>query len=248
MRSVSASRGRWTPGRSVSTSCHSSGPRSPRRGSRGAWSAACRRRSPPSGPTIALTSVDLPTFGRPASATKPERVTRTHATISACSASISPCVGLVVHPHEVQHAVDDGLREVRRCARGRSRRRRARAGRRPRPSSSTGNESTSVGPSLAAVLGVERGDPLGVDELDRDVARPRRPPTRARSRTRRRSDSSGSAERADDLDLEHYSCVRRLRLLRRPQLGRRRAGSARRRRRRSAARACGARRPRRRSG
>ena len=51
-------------------------------------------------PTIALTSVDLPTFGRPASATKPLRVARrrralaahscTQRSSSACSASISP--------------------------------------------------------------------------------------------------------------------------------------------------------------
>ena len=73
MRSVSASRGRCTPGRSVSTSCHSPGrvatPRIARRVVCGLSETIATF-----WPTSALTSVDLPTLGRPASATKPERV------------------------------------------------------------------------------------------------------------------------------------------------------------------------------
>ena len=72
MRRVSSSRGRCTPGRSVSTSCTSSRVATPRIARRVVWglseTIATLR------PTIALTSVDLPTFGRPASATKPDRV------------------------------------------------------------------------------------------------------------------------------------------------------------------------------
>ena len=73
MRSVSASRGRCTPGRSVSTSWKRSGavttPRIARRVVCGLSETIATL-----WPTIALTSVDLPTFGRPASATKPDRV------------------------------------------------------------------------------------------------------------------------------------------------------------------------------
>ena len=73
IRAVSASRGRWTPGRSVSTSWNRSGtvttPRIARRVVCGLSETIATL-----WPTIALTSVDLPTFGRPASATNPERV------------------------------------------------------------------------------------------------------------------------------------------------------------------------------
>ena len=74
MRSVSTSRGRWTPGRSTSTSCHApvgsvATPRLARR-------VVCGRSEMIAtfAPTIALTSVDLPTFGRPARPANPERV------------------------------------------------------------------------------------------------------------------------------------------------------------------------------
>ncbi len=71
MRSVSASRGFWTPGRSTSTSCASPRIATPRIARR----VVCGLSETIAtfSPTIALTSVDLPTFGRPASATKPER-------------------------------------------------------------------------------------------------------------------------------------------------------------------------------
>ncbi len=72
MRSVSASRGRCTPGRSVSTSWKRPGavttPRIARRVVCGLSDTIATL-----WPTIALTSVDLPTLGRPASATKPDR-------------------------------------------------------------------------------------------------------------------------------------------------------------------------------
>ena len=91
MRSVSASRGRWTPGRSTSTSWRVA-VRSRRRGSPAAWSAGLSETIATLWPTSALTSVDLPTFGRPASATKPARVGAPVTTTGsrACSASISP--------------------------------------------------------------------------------------------------------------------------------------------------------------
>ena len=62
-------------------------------------------------PTIRFTSVDLPAFGRPASATKPLRVTARlhHAVLQREHLAV---VGLVVVAAEVQHAVHDGLRQV----------------------------------------------------------------------------------------------------------------------------------------
>ena len=86
-----------------------------RRGSRGASSAACRRRSRPCRPTIALTSVDLPTFGRPASATKPDAASlgrRDPGHDLALHGEHLAVVGLVVHAGQVQRAVDDRLAQV----------------------------------------------------------------------------------------------------------------------------------------
>ena len=114
MRSVSASRGRWTPGRSTSTSWWSAvvaTPRIARRVVCGLSETIATFR-----PTRPFTSVDLPTFGRPASATKPGagdagrpahqrqelRLEREHLAV----------VRLVVHAGEVQRAVDDGFAQV----------------------------------------------------------------------------------------------------------------------------------------
>ena len=72
IRSVSVSRGRCTPGRSTSTSCQSSPvtmPRTSRRVVCGLSDTIATLSA-----TSAFTSVDLPAFGRPASATNPERV------------------------------------------------------------------------------------------------------------------------------------------------------------------------------
>src|SRR5215211_1847449 len=73
IRSVSTSRGRCTPGRSTRTSCQSSPDATPRISRRVVWGLSDTIATLP--PTIRFTSVDLPTFGRPAMATKPERVT-----------------------------------------------------------------------------------------------------------------------------------------------------------------------------
>ncbi len=77
MRWVSASRGRWTPGRSVSTSWNRVGPPTLVTTPRIARRVVCGLSETIATfwPTMALISVDLPTLGRPASATKPERVT-----------------------------------------------------------------------------------------------------------------------------------------------------------------------------
>src|SRR3954463_8239480 len=72
MREVSASRGFWTPGRSVNTSWNSgvvSTPRMARRVVCGLSDTIATL-----WPIIAFTGVDLPTFGRPASATNPDRL------------------------------------------------------------------------------------------------------------------------------------------------------------------------------
>ena len=109
MRAVSASRGRCTPGRSTSTSCASSRVATPRIARRvvcGLSETIAILR-----PTIALTSVDLPTFGRPASATKPARVTQPSQD-SRLQREHLAVVGLVVHADEVQGAVDDRLAQV----------------------------------------------------------------------------------------------------------------------------------------
>ena len=91
IRSVSASRGRWTPGRSTSTSCQPGPLATPRIARR----VVCGLSETIAtfAPTTALASVDLPTLGRPASAMKPERVGAAHRaqrSNSAWSASISP--------------------------------------------------------------------------------------------------------------------------------------------------------------
>ena len=62
-------------------------------------------------PTIRLTSVDLPALGRPASATKPERVTARSST-RVLEREHLAVVGLVVVAAQVEHAVDDGLDQV----------------------------------------------------------------------------------------------------------------------------------------
>ena len=71
IRVVSVSAGRWKPGRSSSTACQPS-----------PWTTAVMRRRVVWGrgdtaatrvPTSAFASVNLPTLGRPASATSPDR-------------------------------------------------------------------------------------------------------------------------------------------------------------------------------
>ena len=74
IRSVSASRGRWIPGRSTSTSCQSGPVATPRIARRVVWGLS--ETIATLAPTIALASVDLPTLGRPAKAMNPDRVGR----------------------------------------------------------------------------------------------------------------------------------------------------------------------------
>ena len=88
VRSPSSVRGLWMPGRveqhdlGVGRGAHAADLAC-------ASSAAGRRRSRPSCPTIRLTRVDFPTFGRPTSVTKPERnVTRIDAPATACVAGV----------------------------------------------------------------------------------------------------------------------------------------------------------------
>ena len=210
MRSVSASRGRWTPGRSVSTSCHVAGPG----GDAADRAAGGLRLVGDDRDLLAHERVDerrLADVGPARERDEARAGHLTQETISACRASISPLVGLVIHADQVQRAVDDGLARCPRCARGRSRRRRARAApagpasrvRRP------GRRGRRSGPRSPRWAGVERGDPLGVDELDREVARRRCPADASAIATRRCSDSSGSSGAADDLDVEHCYEVRR---------------------------------------
>ena len=70
MRSVSGSIGRWKPGRSASTSCQSSPFATPKMRRRVVCGLSETIATFP--PASAFTSVDLPTFGRPATATKPD--------------------------------------------------------------------------------------------------------------------------------------------------------------------------------
>ena len=125
-------------------------------------------------PTMPLTSVDLPTFGRPASATKPARVVPavalTSVSSSACSASISPSSVSWSMPvrcsapwttasrrSSVCVGADDDVAQLARAARSR----------RARRSGRTARRSARSCPRCSRV---ELRDPLGVDELDGDVA------------------------------------------------------------------------------
>src|SRR4051794_19776096 len=179
MRSVSASRGRCTPGRSTSTSCHSGVVATPRIARRVVWglseTIATLR------PTIALTSVDLPTFGRPASATKPDRLMappgagfrgRSPRQQLALQGEHLAVVGLVVHPGEVQNPVDDRLAHVARVLDGdHDVAELAHGGRAGDLAGLVDREREHVGRRVApAVVAVELPDALTSDELHREVA------------------------------------------------------------------------------
>ena len=120
-------------------------------------------------PTIALTRVDLPTLGRPARPTKPERFTGCSAITRSCRASISPLVRLVVHAAEVKGAVHGCLghvgavlgadRHVSQLARARGR------------AGAVDRKGEHVGRRVhTAVVAIQLADPLLVDQLDGDVA------------------------------------------------------------------------------
>src|SRR3954465_11334062 len=165
MRSVSASRGRWTPGRSTSTSCVSRSVATPRMARRVVWglseTIATLR------PTMPFTSVDLPTFGRPASATKPLRVAPKHLGLHGQHLAV---VGLVVEADEMQRSMHDRLPQVPRVLRADDDvTQLARPGGRFR--AVDGEREDVGGPFLAPVPGVQTPDLMRVDERHRDVTR-----------------------------------------------------------------------------
>src|ERR1019366_6008339 len=197
IRSVSASRGRCTPGRSTSTSCQSAPVATPRIARRVVWGLS--ETIATLAPTMALASVDLPTFGLPASATKPERVEPvTGAQPRAQCALGHPAhqlglqgehltvVGLVVHAADMQRAVDDRLAQILGVAGADhdvAELARADAG-----AVLVAPEREHVGRLLAAGIPVELADPLLVDKLDRQM--PLLDPRR------------GQRQRAEFLDLD----------------------------------------------
>ncbi len=136
-------------------------------------------------PTRALTRVDLPTFGRPASPTKPERVIAAPASTPALQGQHLAVVGLVVVAAEVEDAVHRGLGHVAAVLgadRDVAELTRAGAG-----AEFVDREGEHVGRGvLAAVLAVQLLDPAGVDDLDREVTvlRPRPPPAAAATASR----------------------------------------------------------------
>src|SRR5579862_509546 len=167
IRSVSASSGRCTPGRSTSTSCQSGPVATPRI----ARLVVCGRLEVIATfvPTIAFVSVDLPTFGRPATATKPARVISPAEQLTLERKHLA-VVELVVHADQVQRPVDDRLAQVGRVLRAdhdvaelaRPHRRRVVA---------INREREDVGGLVdRAVAPVELPDPRLADELDRDMA------------------------------------------------------------------------------
>ena len=197
MRSVSGSRGRWTPGRSTSTSCQRSPSSSPFAIPRIARRVVCGLLEVTAtfAPTIAFTSVDLPTFGPPGDGDE----------TGARHGPRAPSASTVV----AEARASRRRRSRGRARRGEERRERppprgparvlgadhdvaelARAG--AGPDSSTGKDE-HVGRLVAAAKA--RGsapDSLSVDELDADVAvldaRRRAPPRRRRRSSRRAVD------------------------------------------------------------
>ena len=166
-------------------------------------------------PTIALTSVDLPTLGRPASATKPLRASsaspraaaRAAARASRRRRSRGPCRAGAASRARPPRA-------GRRCARGRSRCRRARAAPR-RPAARRRRSGTRARRSArrAAVARVELGDPLLRRRTRPRRARRSRRRSRAPARTAAATSLGGGAParaRAEELDLDHRAQALRI--------------------------------------
>ena len=182
IRSVSGSRGRWTPGRSTSTSCQSSPVAMPRIARR----VVCGLSETIAtfSPTIWLTSVDLPAFGPPGERHEAGAASqrRHHPVLEREHLAV---VGLVVVAAQVQHAVDDRLGQVLGVlGADHDVAELARAGRSGSPSS-TGNESTSVGrsmPRCSRLSSLDRAS--GPTTRSPGGRRPRRPRASAAS-TRR---------------------------------------------------------------
>ena len=208
MRAVSASRGRCTPGRSTSTSWQSPLWCTPRIARR----VVCGRSETIAtfSPTTALMNVDLPTLGRPASATKPLRVTSAPREQLALEREHLAVVGLVVHAEQMQHPVHDRLaqvdgvlgadHDVAELAR-------SGAGRASAPS--IGNDSTSVGLGLPRCSRLSSAIRSRVDELDRHCpsldAGARPAPARTGARPRR----AGGAPRASSRRTTSTSIIAR---------------------------------------
>ena len=168
MRSVSASRGRCTPGRSTSTSCQSGRVATPRIARR----VVCGRSE-----TIATLRADDRVDERRLADVRPagerDEAGAGHVAPSeqlALEREHLAVIDLVVHPEQVQHAVDDRLAQVggvRRADHDVAELARAAGG---SPSPSIGNDSTSVGSSSPRCSRLSSRDPLRVDERDREVA------------------------------------------------------------------------------
>ena len=237
MRSVSASRGRCTPGRSTSTSCQSSPVAMPRISRRVVCGLSETIATFP--PTIRFTSVDLPAFGRPG---QRHEAGAAHSVLqhAALEREHLAVVRLVVVAAQVEHAVHHGLGQVLGVLRADHHvAQLARPGRR---AALVHGEGQHVGgPVDAAVLAVQRADPLRVHELDREVA--------VLDAGRGERGQRGSAQllgHVDEVELDQ----RRQPCWRRAWPGAAAGPASRRtrcRRPRCAARACGAPRPRRRS-
>ena len=170
MREVSASRGRWTPGRSVRTSCHSLG-------ARGDAADRAARRLRLVGDDRDLVADDRVDERRLADVRPPGERDEAGARASSqpphdlgLHGEHLAVVGLVVHAGQVQHAVHDRLDEVGRVLGADDDV--AELARAQRVAVVlVDREGEDVGrPGLAALGQVELGDPLRVDELDRDVA------------------------------------------------------------------------------
>ena len=235
MRAVSVSRGRCTPGRSTRTICQSP-PGSvaiPRTARLVVWGRS--ETIATFEPTIAFASVDLPTLGRPASPTKPARVTARASSMTAVLERQHLAV-VASRGRTRRGAARRGLspRPGRPSARGRSRRRPARAGR--RPAGPVDREREHVRRLVEpAVLAVELADPLSpTSSTDRW---PASTPARSRVAATAARSSSGTSDEARVAPSGALEVARAVLLAR-----------TRRRRRRCAERACGARRPRCRSG
>ena len=164
--------GRCTPGRSTRISCRSASrsvatPRIARR-------VVCGRTETIATwlPTRALTRVDLPTLGRPARPTNPERVAHRQrpARTLVLEGEHLAVVGLVVVAAEVEDAVDDGLVQRHVDAVLGADRDVAELARAGRGAEFVDREGEHVGRGvLAAVVAVQLLDPRGVDDLHREM-------------------------------------------------------------------------------
>ena len=169
MRSVRMSRGRCTPGRSTRISCRSASrsvatPRIARRVVCGRTEAIATWE-----PTIALTRVDLPALGRPASPMKPELVIAAPPGSAPASASISPSSVSWSWPQRWRTPWTAASVTSAQCS-GQIATSPSSRGPAVGPVPSTGKASTSVGASLPRWSRLSSWIRSAVDQLDREVA------------------------------------------------------------------------------